>query len=84
VRTAFVIVRGIDPSFGQLIDKLIVQLGDPSWKQREAATSELGKIGRVAKPKLEAALRSKDLEVVYRAEQLLAKLNPRPTEVNRR
>jgi hypothetical protein len=83
VRAGLVVVHGIDPAFGKRIDALVAQLGDPSWKNREAASKALAQMGRLAKPELEAALRSKDPEVVYRAEQLLGKLKqPRPAEIH--
>ena len=74
-RIALVIVTQIDPSIGNDLDRLIAQLGDPSWKQREAAMSEIRKLGNVAKPRLQEAVTGKDTEIVYRAEQLLEGLS---------
>ena len=76
-RIALVIVRGIDPALGDELDKWIGKLGDPSWKIREAATQEIKKLGVRAKWRLEKAAKSKDAEVAFRAEQLLARIaNP--------
>jgi len=72
-RIALVVVRDIDPAVADEISELIGQLGDASWERREAAMTELRKIGVKAKPQLEKAVKEKDkdLEIVYRAEQLL-------------
>lgn len=81
-RVALVIVRNIDPALVEQLDALIAQLGDDDWNKREAAQKKLAQVGGLAKPKLEAALSHKDLEVVWRAERLLAALAaptpPRP------
>jgi hypothetical protein len=74
-RIALVIVRGIDPAVGAELDELIKKLGDPSWKVREQATKEILKLGVMAKSRLEEAEKSKDVEVAFRAEQLLARLS---------
>jgi hypothetical protein len=65
------IVRNIDPAIAQEIDQLIVQLGNDDWSQREAAEKRLKELGLAAKPKLEQAVKNKDLEIVYRAERLM-------------
>lgn len=76
-RIALVIVRGIDPALGEELDRCISKLGDPSWKIREAATQEIKKLGVRAKWRLEKAAKSKDAEIAFRAEQLLARIaNP--------
>ncbi len=64
------------------IDELVEKLGDPSWELREQATKELFRMGRPAVPKLEAAARSSDAEVRWRAEHLLRVIRehaPSPT-----
>jgi hypothetical protein len=71
-RIALVVVRGIDPAIGDELDQLIKKLGDPSWKTREAATTEIKTLGVRAKSRLDEAAKSKDAEIAYRAEQLLA------------
>ncbi len=73
-RIALVVVTGIDPAIGDELDDWIKKLGDPSWKTREAATTEIKKLGSRAKAKLEAAAKNSDTEIAYRAEQLLATL----------
>ncbi len=75
VRTALLVVHGVDP---RLLDRARVfaqQLGDPSYKVRETAESKLQALGPVAVPVLEDALINKDVEIVVRAERLLLKLN---------
>jgi hypothetical protein len=71
-RIALVIVRGIDPAIGDELDQLIKKLGDPSWKIREAATAGIKKMGIRAKSRLQKVVNDKDVEVAYRAEELLA------------
>lgn len=74
-RVALVVVRNADPALVDEIDGLIAQLGDDDYAKREQSFKDLAAFGAAAQPKLNAALKSKDLEVVFRAEQLLAKLN---------
>jgi hypothetical protein len=75
-RVGLVILRNIDPAIGQEIEQLIVQLGDSDWSKREAAQKQLSELGLPAKPKLEEASKnSKDMEIVWRSERLLAKIN---------
>lgn len=68
------IVKNVDPAAGERIAKLIEQLASDDWDQREAAQSKLAQLGAGAGPKLNEALKHKDLEVVYRAERLLEAL----------
>jgi hypothetical protein len=70
-RVGLVIIRNIDPAIMQEIDQLITQLGDDDWNKREAAEKRLRELGLAAKPKLEQAVKNKDLEIVYRAERLM-------------
>ncbi len=56
------------------IEKLVKQLGSDKYREREAATEELKKIGRPAVPALTKALKSEDLEVRVRAESILKAL----------
>lgn len=80
-RMALVIVKGFDPAIHEELEALISQLGDPSWEKREAATQEIKQLGSMAKPKLEQAVKQqKDLEIVFRVEQLLQLLNKPQTE----
>ena len=75
VRTAVVVSHGVDPRLQDRARTLVQQLGDLAPKAREAAEAQLFDLGPVAVPALEDALRHKDVEVVYRAERLLLRLN---------
>jgi hypothetical protein len=75
VRTAVVVAHGVDPRLQDQARVLIRQLGDPAPKSREAAETQLFEMGPVAVPVLEDALREKDIEVVFRAERILMRLN---------
>ena len=77
-RLGIVIIKNADPSLGSELDDLIVQLGDPAWSKRDAATNAILKFGATAIPKLEAAAKNKDLEIVWRAEKLVAELRKAP------
>jgi hypothetical protein len=74
-RTAILVIHGIDPSLQDHARTLVQQLGDKSPKAREAAESKLYELGPVAVPALEDALAGKDVEIVFRAERLLLRLN---------
>lgn len=75
VRTAAVVAHGVDPRLQDQARVLIRQLGDTVPKAREAAETQLFEMGPVAVPVLEDALREKDVEVVFRAERILMRLN---------
>jgi hypothetical protein len=75
VRTALLVVHGVDPRLQDRARQLVKQLGDASYKTRETAESRLFALGPVAVPALEDALREKDVEIVFRAERLLLRLN---------
>ena len=75
VRTALLVIHGVDPRLQDRARTLVVQLGDQSPKVREAAESKLAELGPVAVPALEDALVNKDVEIVFRAERLLMRLN---------
>lgn len=75
VRTAALVVHGIDPRLQDRARELVKQLGDEQPKTRESAESKLFDLGAVAVPALEDALRNSDIEIVFRAERLLLKLN---------
>ena len=75
VRTALVVVHGIDPRLQDRARELVHRLGDDIPKTREEAESKLFELGPVAVPVLEDALRNKDVEIVFRAERLLLRLN---------
>jgi hypothetical protein len=69
------VIRNIDPGLEGQVAGLIAQLGAEDYPQREAAETRLVELGRLAVPALKQALTSADLEVVYRAERMLLKLN---------
>lgn len=75
VRTAMLVVHGIDPRPQDRARQLVKQLGDKVYKSREAAEARLFALGPVAVPALEDALHDKDVEIVFRAERLLLRLN---------
>jgi hypothetical protein len=75
-RVGLVIVQDVDPDLQSKVETLVAQLGDDQWKQRQAAQQQLAELGLAAKPKLEAALKHEDAEIVFRAEQLLEALQP--------
>lgn len=75
VRTAVVVLHGIDPRLLDRARELVKKLGDNQPKARESAESKLFELGPVAVPVLEDALHDSDLEIVFRAERLLLKLN---------
>jgi hypothetical protein len=64
-----------DAELAKRISGLVGQLGDDRWDLREAATDELGKIGRPALAALRETLaNSKDPEVLERAKDLVARI----------
>ena len=75
VRTALLVVHGVDPRLQDRARTLVQQLGDQSYKMRETAETRLAEMGPVAVPALEDALINKDVEIVFRAERLLLRLN---------
>jgi hypothetical protein len=75
VRTALLVVHGVDPRLHDRARTLVQQLGDDSYKMRETAESRLMEMGPAAVPALEDALTHKDVEIVFRAERLLLQLN---------
>jgi hypothetical protein len=74
VRTATLVVHGVDPRLQDRARTLVQQLGDRSPRARESAETRLFEMGPVVVPVLEDALSNKDVEIVFRAERLLLKL----------
>ncbi len=74
-RMALVVSHGVDPRLQDQARVMIKQLADAAPKVRDAAETQLFELGPVAVPVLEDALREKDIEVVFRAERILMKLN---------
>ncbi len=75
VRTALLVIHGVDPRLQDRAKALVSRLGDKSAKERESAESRLFEMGPVAVPALEDALTNKDIEIVFRAERLLLRMN---------
>jgi hypothetical protein len=75
VRLAAVVAHGVDPRLQDRARLLVKQLGDLGPKVREEAETQLFELGPVAIPVLEDALRDKDVEIVFRAERILLRLN---------
>jgi hypothetical protein len=75
VRTALLVIHGVDPRLQDRARALVQQLGEKSYKARETAETKLAEMGPVAVPALEDALVNKDVEIVFRAERLLLRLN---------
>jgi hypothetical protein len=75
VRTGLLVIHGVDPRLQDRAKAFVKQLGDDAYKVREAAEAKLFELGPVAVPSLEDALKDKDVEIVFRAERLLLKLN---------
>jgi hypothetical protein len=71
VRTALVVLRNVDPKLKDDVNRLVKDLGAADYAAREAADKRLSELGRLAVPALKAALKSPDVEVQRRAEQLL-------------
>jgi len=56
---------------------LVEKLASPEWAERQSATLRLAAMGEAAKPALEAAARSPDPEIAWRARSLLERLAQR-------
>ena len=67
-----------EPELQARIDRLILQLDDARFDQREAASSELEKIGAAASDDLTAAARHASAEVRWRATVILTRLRITP------
>lgn len=71
VRTTLVVLRNVDPKLKDDVNKLATDLGAADYAKREAASTRLLQLGRLAVPALKAALKSPDVEVQFRAEKIL-------------
>lgn len=79
-RHCLVVAMNFDPQIESKIQKLIKQLGDPSWAKRHAAQTQLEQYGQTAEPMLKGALKSDDAETVHRVNQLLDHLKKKPNK----
>src|SRR5579875_2813879 len=59
------------------VAQLIAQLGSDEYREREQASQRLGALGEAAVPRLRAALNSSDLEIRFRARDVLRDIHPR-------
>jgi hypothetical protein len=75
VRVALVVLLDSDPDVAKRVEELVKKLGDPSYKEREAAMEALRKLGPAEKQKVQEGVNDKDAEVAFRAEQLVEQLN---------
>ncbi len=75
VRAGLMVIRNIDPKIKDEVQKLIADLGSAEYKEREDAEKRLTELGRLAIPALKTALKSGDLEIVFRAERILLAQN---------
>jgi hypothetical protein len=75
LRSVLVAVRNLDPKIKDEVQKLVAQLGSPDYNQREEAEKRLTELGRLAVPALKGALKSNDLEIVFRSERILLSQN---------
>lgn len=75
VRAAVILVRNLDPKLKDEVGRLVGDLGNDKYPMREAAEKRLLELGRLAVPALKVALKSPDLEVVFRAERILLAQN---------
>lgn len=64
-----------DPARLAKIPGLITELGDDKFDVRERASKQLKTLGEIARPALTAALKSKDLEISWRAKHILSELD---------
>jgi hypothetical protein len=71
---SLVILQDADPELEAEVERLIEQLADPVWKNRIAAQDALRKLSHAALPKLTEAVNNTDVEVAFRAEQLVEEL----------
>ncbi len=76
-RIALVVAHGVDPRLQDRARALVEELGADNPRTRETAEARLLAMGPAAVTVLEDALKHKDVEVIFRAERLLLKLNRR-------
>ncbi|MFO1091779.1 MAG: hypothetical protein U0992_00500 [Planctomycetaceae bacterium] len=72
------ILIGCDPQFEASITELIKQLGDPSLEKPRRRPGQAQSRLQAAIPKLTEAVNNPDVEISYRAEQLLEELQSEP------
>ena len=63
--------QGLTPKDKAHIKKLIADLGHDDWPVRKKATADLSRFGQEALPLLQAAARSKDIEVMIRVRRIV-------------
>ena len=70
-RVALFIATNLDPKINDDLQGLIAKMGDPKYKEREAAMQRLMELGPLAFPALKQALANPDTEIAMRAERVL-------------
>lgn len=78
VRVPIVVMRNADPQLGSEVDRLVAQLGNPSYAERQTAHKRLTDLGPLAFARLQKALEDSDPEIVIRAERILLQQNQTP------
>jgi hypothetical protein len=71
-------MRNADPQLGSEVDRLVAQLGNAQYAQRQAAQKRLTELGALAFARLQKALEDSDAEIVIRAERILLQQNQTP------
>lgn len=69
----------LTPELRRTIRERIDKLGDDEYFNREAAAKELLQLGRVALPQLREAINNRDPETVFRARDLIGRLEREPS-----
>lgn len=78
VRVPIVVMRNADPQLGSEVDRLVAQLGNAQYAERQAAQKRLTELGALAFARLQKALEDSDPEIVIRSERILLQQNQTP------
>ncbi|MHB1421678.1 MAG: HEAT repeat domain-containing protein [Gemmataceae bacterium] len=70
--------HSLTPELRRKVKELIAKLGDDSFTVREAADTELHRLGRIALPQLREARSNKDLETARHARRLVERIEKEP------
>jgi hypothetical protein len=70
--------RTLDDNDGEKLKALIRQLGNDSFREREKATAELLRYGRLALPFLRAGTKDSDAEIAHRSRRCIEKIMAGP------
>jgi HEAT repeat protein len=69
----------LTPELRRTIKERIGKLGDDEYSNREAAAKELLNLGRIALPQLREATKDRDPETVFRARDLIRRIEQEPS-----